>query len=350
MSVWSIAGATILASAAVAAGHQAVQVVQSPAPAVTVVAQAEPEVRQEENEQRVSADFKHAAVSDVLDWLSKNGINFATADSELPKDATITLSAKDMPLSQVLDSIASALGGHWERRGDMRVFRKGEGFTVFANGSPFGDGEKSFNIAPFAKGFSKDQIKAFGKDGKTFVMPVLPKGQWMSPDMPDLKELKDLKELPEINAETQKQVEEAMKAAQKAMEENGDSMKISQKAMEEARKAIEKARKEHPEAFNGRIFISPDEKGFYRVAPNSKDKVFQYRVGRPSIAIDGRSFTKFMDSLSPDQKETNRRQGYLRASDLTESQRKMLGIEGREKGWTIKINKDGEEVTIKSDN
>ena len=30
--------------------------------------------------------------------------------------------------------------------------------------------------------------------------------------------------------------------------------------------------------------------------------------------------------------------------------RKMLGISGKDKGWSIKISKDGEDVTIKSDN
>jgi hypothetical protein len=68
------------------------------------------------------------------------------------------------------------------------------------------------------------------------------------------------------------------------------------------------------------------------------------------MRIDGESFTKLMDSLSPDQRELNRRQGFLRSHDLTEGQRKMLGISSNDKGWTIKFSKDGESVTIKSDN
>ena len=359
MSVWSLATAAVLAGITAGVGQQAAQVAQ-PAPDVTVVAQAVPAIYQEDNDQKVSASFNHAAVADVMDWLTKNGVSFVTADSELPKDATITLNVKDAPLGEVVDAIASALGGHWERRGSMRIFRHGEGFGVDGtfNVAPFMGQGKAWNLAPDEKGWS-----GFGKDGKVFLMPDVPKIELK--DMPELKEMPDMDQLKERlkdvpnSEEIRQEVEKAMEESRKAMKQSGDEMRISKKAMEQARKEIEKARKEHPEAFNGRIFISPDsqnkvfinpnENGFFKVEPNGKGRTFQYRVGRPSMAIDGRSFTKFMASLSDEQKETNRRQGYLRLRDLSETQRKLLGISGDEKGgWTIKINKDGEEVTVKS--
>ena len=348
MSVWSMAAAAILAGAATGAVQQEAQVAQ-PAPSVTVYAQAEAAAAQEDSQARVSASFNHAQLSEVMDWLTKNGFNFVAADSELPKDATITLNAKDEPVNEVADAIASALGGHWEHRGSMRIFRKGERFQVFSGGfTPGENGGRPWNVMP--------KIKAFGEDGDhVFVMPKIPDMKEFK--MPDIQ-MPDLKNLPGMDEEARKEMEKALAESKAEMLKSGEEMKISRKAMEEARKEIEKAKREHPEAFNGKTFVwgdngkvfaSPDEKGFFKVDPGEKGKTFHYRVGRPSMTIDGRSFTKFIDSLSPDQRELNRRQGYLKASDLTENQHNMLGINGREKGWTITINKDGEEVTIKSD-
>ena len=130
---------------------------------------------------------------------------------------------------------------------------------------------------------------------------------------------------------------------------------------------MEKARKEHPEAFNGRIYVSPDAKAFAHdfgdgqtyvfASPDAKafakdfsgkGKTFFFKSGGPVMSFEMKNISKFVSSISPDQKELNRRQGYLKPSDLTENQRKMLGISGKEKDLTIKINKDGQEITVKS--
>ena len=362
MSVWSMAAVAILAGAATGAVRQEAQVAQ-PAPSVTVVAQAASDQDQEETQARVSVSFNHATVGDVMDWLTKNGLSFVAADSELPKDATITLNVKDEPINEVADAIASALGGHWERRGGMRIFRKGEGmFRVFN-----GDGEHFMMPSePGAKTWTMPKMREFKDGDHVFVMPNIPDMKEFK--MPDIQ-IPDMKNMPGMDEESRKEMERALEDAHKEMLKSGDEMKISRKAMEEARKAIEKARKEHPEAFegktfiwgdgnkflttpngDGKFFVTPDKKGyFYRLKPGDNRKSFDMKTFRPSMTIDGRSFTKFVDSLSPDQRELKRRQGYLRASDLTENQRKMLGISGRDKGWSITINKDGEEVTIKSD-
>jgi len=353
MSVWSMAVAAVLAGAATGAVQQEAQVAQ-PAPSVTVYAQEEAAAAQEDSQARVSASFNHAQVSEVMDWLTKNGFNFVAADSELPKDATITLNAKDAPVNEVADAIANALGGHWERRGSMRIFRKGEGFEVFSGDNHFftpGEhGERSWNVMP----------KGFGGNGDhVFVMPKIPDmKEFKMPDinMPDIN-MQELKNLPGMDEEARKEMEKALAGSRADMLKGGEEMKISRKAMEEARKEIERAQKEHPEAFNGKtfvwgdggkFFVGPGANGWAKGLPE-KGMRFDDKPFRPSMMIDGHSFTKFVESMSPDQRELQRRQGYLRASDLTENQRKMLGINGREKGWSITINKDGEEVTIKSD-
>jgi hypothetical protein len=425
MNIWSIATAAMLAVTAVGAVQQATKAEQ-PAPSVTIVAkpvaaraprptvvtvkpskaaralkpvtarviQAEPAriaevqepgqvakieaelaemadaeavwVAQEEQGPRVSASFNKAASSEVLDWLTKNGVNFVTAESELPKGETITLNVKDRPINEVLDAIASAMGGHWERRGGMRVFRKGEGMRFFGGGhGAFGTpAEGAWRFAPGAKGWTTDpgQIKVFGKDGehkfitpegmKEFKLDIKGMKEF---ELEKLKSLKELKDFKMLDGKARQEMEEAMNKAHKEMLRSGVEMKVSKKAMEEAHKAMEKAMKDHPDAFRGRVFVSPEHDGLFKVLPHGDGKNFEFRMDREglrnkmgSISIDGKSFTKFVDSLSNEQRETNRRQGYLRARDLSEAQRKMLGINTRDKGWSITINQDGQQVTVKS--
>lgn len=369
MSVWSLTAAAVLTGLTVGAQQSPpTALVTPPPPAITV------EARQEDSSQRVSVDFNHAPVSDVLDWLSKNGASFVAADSEIPKDTTITMSIKDQPMDEVVDALASALGGHWERNGGVRVFRHGGGGgfgemrmdgnwttpqppTQFKMAMPpgkfktFKDGNKVF-VTP-----DGDNVQAFGDDnGKFFVMPDMKNFQM--PDMKDLPNLdklrsqlkEQLKDVPGMSPEAMQEMEKAIKESQAEMMKSGDEMKISEKAMLEAQKAMEKARKEHPEAFKG------DGNSFF-IAPRSENgRTFTFTTpeggragGRFNVMAHGQNLTKLLGSLSPEQKELNRRQGYLRPSDLTQSQREMLGISGDAKNWTIKINKDGEEVTIKSD-
>lgn len=381
MTVWSMAAAAILAGTAAGVGTQQATQVAQPAPAVTIVSEAMPSgyvlaqtASDQEESQRVSASFNHAAVSEVMDWLIKNGVSFVTADSELPKDATITLNVKDEPINEVVDAIANALGGHWQRRGSMRIFRKGEGFEGFGgNGTLAFPGQGEWKSMPKMKSWTgkPGEGNFFDKDGHVFVMPDMPNMKEFHldmdhlkslKDMPDMKEfridmdhLKSLKDMPGMDEQSRKELENALRSSRIQIERSGDAMKISRKAMEEARKEMEKARKEHPEAFEGRVFMSPSEDGMFRVVPNGKGKTFEYRLSpkgmkgaKPSFMIDGKSFTKFINSLSPEQREQNRRQGYLRARDLSEAQRKILGVDSREKGWSITINKDGEQVTVKS--
>ncbi len=367
MSVWSLTAAAVLTGLTVGAQQgPPMSQITPPPPAITV------EARQEDSSQRVSVDFNHAPVSDVLDWLSKNGASFVAADSEIPKDTTITMSIKDQPIDEVVDAIASALGGHWERNGGVRVFRHGGqgGFgemrmdgnwttptppVQFKMALPpgkfktFKDGSKVF-VTP-----EGDNVQAFGdSSGKFFVMPDMK--NFPMPDMKDLPDMEKLraqlkehlKDMPRMSHKSIQDMEKAIKDSQVEMMKSGDEVKISENAMLEAQKAVEKAQKEHPEAFR-------DSKSFF-VAPWSKNgRSFTlapdggWAGSMFNVLSHGQNLTKLLSSLSPDQKELNRRQGYLRTSDLTQSQRNMLGISGESKNWTIKISKDGEEVTIKSD-
>ncbi len=72
----------------------------------------------------VSVRFNDAHVGEVLSWLEHQGVSFVVADPKL-KERTITVSIENQPLDDVADAIASALGGHWEKQGNIRIYRNG---------------------------------------------------------------------------------------------------------------------------------------------------------------------------------------------------------------------------------
>jgi hypothetical protein len=101
---------------------------------------------QTQKQEGVSAHFRDAKVAEVLAWLEQQGVNFVLSDPAI-KDRTITLNIDGQPLDDVVDSIASALGGHWEHKGKIRVFHSGTGgFTdLFSSARP---GVNVFGLTP----------------------------------------------------------------------------------------------------------------------------------------------------------------------------------------------------------
>lgn len=349
MSVLSLAAAVLLTGVGT----------QEPAKASeAVVATIAPSV-QIEAQQRVSVSFSKASVTEVLDWLSKNGANFIAADSEIPKDVTVTMSVKDQPIEDVVDALAGAMGGHWVRRNGIRVFRKGGGLEMYMpteRGLAEARGFGNFKV-PEVQGWSeadtakfRSELKAFPKMRAEEMKALKEK---MRVDMPKM-DMDQFRVMPEIRVEGMKELEEAARARSKAFGDNKVWIEQSREAQKASRKELEKMRKEHPDLFNGRVYVSPNgsdfrvfgDKGLYgtRTFKNGEPARF-----RPFFVGGDRDMTKILGSLSPDQRETQRRQGYLRARDLRPDQRRMLGIDDKAKGWTIKIVKDGEELTVKSD-
>lgn len=321
MSMWTLAAAVALTGASVGL-HQGQTPEQARAPqAPTVEVSAQ---------KRVSVNFSQAAAKDVLDWLTKNGSSFVVADQDLPKDLSLTLSIQDEPIEDVMDAVADALGGHWESRGGVRVFHKGQGFM---------------------RGFGPEAVRAWaGPDMKEFkaAMPNMkefriPRGEMpkmkefrvpLSKEfMPDFKEfavpnMEELKDMPKVRIEIRKEMEQA------------------RKEMERARTEMEKARKEHPEAFadgaHDFLFVNPDAKGSYRIERKHALPSRTIRVG------GNQDISKLFGSLSNEQRELNRRQGYLKLSDLRPEQLKMLGLDANAKDVTITIVRNGDKLTIKS--
>jgi hypothetical protein len=67
----------------------------------------------------ITKRFVNAKVSEVLAWLSLEQFSFVADSSEFSQDGSVTLNFRNQPLGAVLDAIADAFNGRWERRGEI---------------------------------------------------------------------------------------------------------------------------------------------------------------------------------------------------------------------------------------
>src|SRR5579862_1028543 len=160
-------------------------------PATATLADYRVAQNQSLNQGGVSARFHDARVVEVLEWLDKQGVNYVIADPSL-NDHKITLNIDDQPVGDVADAIASALGGHWEHRGKIRVYKNGPGFgTDFfgGQGMVFPQGGE-WNVVPKLPQDKDGQNRIYefsGPDMKSFT--------FSSPDLKGLPQDKSLNEL-----------------------------------------------------------------------------------------------------------------------------------------------------------
>jgi hypothetical protein len=366
-------------------------------------------------QKRVSVHFEKASPQEVIDWLTKQGVSFVTSDSDFPSDKRITLNVVDQPIADVAQAIAAALGGHWESRGNVMVFRKGgvSGLSTF--GDPFkvdqnlrglvdsgrglsrtrdplslpqrGSGPSGLMSAKDWEEYNKSLRQRIGSRGSLFTPGT--KFQGTPPNM-------DPKEWQKINEAARKDIEKSMEHMRKSMEEmhkSGafDRAKMTEKDMELLRKSIEQAHKSgsldrskmqmsekemerfhkdmenmHKElerelgSLNREQHPFMDPKAAEKMAREMQERARKQggwqaapgaRSGQNVFRTDsgGQDLLRLGRSLSPDQKEKHRRQGYLNYSDLTPSQQKYLGRMSRDGNWTLRYSGEGHDFTIKSD-
>ena len=280
----------------------------------------------------VSIQFTNASASDVLKWLSKQNVNFVANVNKLPK-SKVTMSVSQVPLHEALETVAECLGGSWQVKGSTLIFQNGMFHTMSFAPAKAGT-LKSFETVPFGemKSFGKmdkDQMKAFEKS-----MLQFKNGQsMMSQDF--LKQMEDMKGLTsEGKAFTFKMDPKQLAEWKSLGMKDGKSFtyKWDPKQMEELK------------AFgmmnNGKGF-KWDPKSFADMKGMTALKGFTFKK------ID---IGKFKKSLSNAQKELMKKQGHLKLSDLTESQRGMLfdKTSGEMTGdFTFVFSSDSDKITIK---
>ncbi len=263
---------------------------------------------------KVSVRFEHASAGDVLRWLQKQDVSFIVDESKFDDKARVTLSASNVSLNAITDALASALGGHWELQNGIRVYQKGTGmraYTALGNMSSTG-AFKNFvmpNINP-----------------KTFVFPKtgtkLNELEMKGAENARVRAFRDLKGIDGKKFELEMKAAEKMR--ERAMTEwNSNDGKKWQLQLKEAEKARGQALAD----------VKKHQKDWTSAMQNWK--------------LD---WKKLLESITDEQREKQKKQGYLKLSDLTPEQRKLLGSSVSEKGtMQLKIGIDGKELIIKGE-
>jgi hypothetical protein len=358
--------------------------------------------------QRVSASFRSAKPAEVFSWLEKQGVSFIVADGMIPPNASVTLNVVDQPVQDVVDALATALGGHWVRQNGIRSFRQGPGLLVpspaqggFGQAVPMIPGEPGAKVWQFdskefeakfgaehkrqMEAMAKDMEKKFGpefqkrmeemarkeievyvqgKDGKLERRSLKPgeaykiQGQGLSDDM-----------IAKIRIEgqghnlTKEQIERIRVEAQghKLSKEQIEKIKAEAKAHGLSKVQIEEitahARAQGQQARElARTQVRDGQRLRQEMeivrARGGRDSYVRTRDGRillPSRTREGNSLVdarRFLDSLTPDQKHSMRMRGYVLYIDLTPEQRKMLGNRPNGK-FEIKMKVNDEEVVVR---
>ncbi|OJU63652.1 MAG: hypothetical protein BGO01_03125 [Armatimonadetes bacterium 55-13] len=297
-------------------------------------------------QKQISVRFKDASVSEVLDWLSNQGVSFVTTG--LSKDAKINLNLNNVPLDAAVRAIGSALGGSWTQNDTVYVFRSEPSFYADKQGvvrempampampgmpamPPMNFEFKSQNMEQLAKDlekkfgadseFAKRMEKQFGENSE-FAKEMQKK---FGPDSEFAKKMK-------AQALEQKAFGEKFRAKAFDNKAFAEKMKAHEKMMEdlEMRMKTDKDLKDFHGFDDSFKFSMPEERSF----------VFSHQ---------GQDLKSVAKSLTPAQREKNKKQGFLYWSDLTPDQQKKLGVVGGNGTWTIQYSNNGETFTVKSD-
>jgi len=185
---------------------------------------------------------------------------------------------------------------------------------------------KSFILAPDAKGFEKMELD-------------LPMTEFYKFDSKDMPELRDFK-----------MDEKAMKELMKLAPEGG-TYKWDYKVLPPLKdqKALKELLKVKPDAkvYKWDSKTAPQLKAFKFDDKALNKKLETFRNLEPKMFIGTTDVQALVKSLTKAQKEKAAKQGYLKPSDLTTSQRKLLGELPSGTNWSIIYEIDGQKVTIK---
>ncbi len=353
-------------------------------------------------DKKITVRFKQASVDEVLDWLSNQGVSFVTAG--VPKDAKISLSVNDMPLSEVIAAVGNALGGTFVKNGNTYIFHKGaQSFTFQAPAAAFKEIPKidtkvfqELKGMPegFAfKSFSKEELQAQKELQEKMRKEFGPNSDFMKKlhqEMGDAKKWESFhKDQAKLHEELRKQLsqrdmkawgeqdakkwEEFGKQMEKRFGAGSDfekEMKVwSQKHGKEMElkfgpdsnfakemkafklengKMRELSQKEREQMMRDLEIKMKDLKDFKMPAMPPMPKM-EGLPAIPSTSFHSGNILDVAKGLSPAQRELNKKQGFLYWSDLTKAQQSKIGAQNWTGNWSITINRDGESFTLKSD-
>lgn len=382
-----------------------------------------------QSSEKITVQFRDTKPAEVLSWLEKHGVNFVISASEISDSTRVTLNVQDQPIDDVVNAIARALGGHWEKENGIRVFQKGNamyfnsgnGLTEFAPFSKFApmDG-KAMKDGDWDKAFGKDFQKNFGPEfqkkmearSKDFEKKFGPEFQkQMESNNKDFQknfgpEFQKKMELfsKDLSGQFTPEMMEKLRGEGNDVHvyrfDKGGILKL-QKDGKLSKEDVEKIRKQSAEARdqaakirieiqkqfkdgnkfevfgdkNDKFQFFSDKDGKVRVFGDKDGKFFDRKMfgemkGGASVfampggdkffkdmkGFQGHTFglpgnldiKSFLDGLTSDQQDMQKKRGYIRYSDLTPGQKKLLGDQPDGKfEITFKVN--GDQITIRND-
>ena len=281
-----------------------------------------------EFKKEVSCSFVDASATDVLRWISKQGVNFASSSDSMPK-GRLSLNLKNVPLHEALDAIGEVFGGYWSLRGKTLVFRAGRSFGI-STGAPF---DSRNPVASRVDPKRPYLLTLPGMSAMPAIPPVGADGFGFTIDEKSFRELAKLHELPpglsqEERSKMHKELaavrEEMVKSAREVERVREVDVRKSILDVERAKKDIEKTREEMKKA----------EHSHREASAHLKDL--------------GERMKKLMASLTPAQWDLHKKQGHLLFNELTKEQQKLVATDGKFKGNMMVTNADGKTLTIKN--
>ncbi len=259
-----------------------------------------------EFKKEVSCSFVDASATDVLRWISKQGVNFASSSDSMPK-GRLSLNLKNVPLHEALDAIGEVFGGYWSLRGKTLVFRAGRSFGI-STGAPF---DSRNPVAPRVDPKRPYLLTLPGMSAMPAIPPLGADGFGFTFDEKSFRELAKLHELPPgLSQEERSKMQKELAAVR-------EEMIKSARDIEKTREEMKKAEHSHREA-----------------SARLKDL--------------GERMKKLMASLTPAQWDLHKKQGHLLFNDLTKEQQKLVATDGKFRGNMMVTNADGKTLTIKN--
>jgi hypothetical protein len=120
-------------------------------------------------QRRISGQFNNAGLSEVLKWLGGQGVSFVVDSATISGERKLTMNIVNQPLGDVIDAIAGAFDGKWERHGEVYTLKGPQRLALVPDGLP---NVKQFKIDPDTfKGL--DQLKKFAPEIKVEIEKML---------------------------------------------------------------------------------------------------------------------------------------------------------------------------------
>lgn len=275
--------------------------------------------RMPEFKKDVSCSFVDASATDVLKWLSKQGVNFAGSSDSMPK-GRLSLNLKNVPLHEALDAIGEVFGGYWSLRGKTLVFRAGRSYAI----AP----DTVFARPPVDRAVDPKRPYSITVPG----MPLIGTGGFGTMfDERAFSELAKLREIPPMTQEERAKMQKELAAVREEMSKSlREVERVREVDVRGARAEMERARKEMEKS---REEMTKAERSHREASAQLKDL--------------GERMKKLMGSITPAQWDLQKKQGHLMFDDLTKEQQKMLAPDGKFKGNTVHTTIDGKSLTVK---